>query len=108
MRIKFRGKEFEIDVRKSSGVRGLMFYRRESASALIFNFQSSLHSFFVFFDFLVLWLDGEGNVLDYLIVKPWTFFVDSSVKYSQIVEIPVNRRYFEVVKFIVGERFKKK
>ena len=107
MKIKINNKEFELEVRESNGIRGLMFRFREKSPALLFNANGSLHSLFVFFPFAVLWLDDENNVVDKRIVQPWKFHVDTKTNYSKIIEIPLSRRYKKVINFIVGERFKK-
>lgn len=111
MKINLGGEELEIKV-KYLGVFGqfwgLMFCRRERASALLFNQWGAIHSFFVFFRFLVLWLDEKNNVVEYEVVRPFRLYVNSKEKYSKFVEIPINRRYHSTVKLLVGERFKKK
>jgi len=106
------GKTLEIaNVKLMKGlnnIRGLMFRKKENSPALLFNLKNeSIHSLFVFFDFLVLWLDDKNNVVDWKVVRPWRFHVKSDKEFSKILEIPVNRRYHSIVSFVVGERFKK-
>ncbi len=111
MKIKNGGRELDLDVREVSSfgiIRGLMFRRRKTSPILLFNLRSDLHSFFVFFSFLVLWLDEKNNVVEWKIVKPFSFMINSKTKYSKIIEIPISRRYNSEVTFIVGKRFKKK
>ncbi len=88
--------------------KGLMFSNRDKASALLFNIGGSIHSFFVLYDFLILWLDDNNKIVDWKIVKPFSFYEKTDKKFSKILEIPISRRYFKYVKFVVGERFKKK
>lgn len=88
---------------------GLMFSRREKARALLFEFNKPvrfhLTSMFVFFPFLVLWLDENNKILGKKIVKQWKFIVSSSVKkYSKFLEIPLNDFYRSKVKNIVGQK----
>ncbi|MBI2629348.1 DUF192 domain-containing protein [Candidatus Pacearchaeota archaeon] len=87
---------------------GLMFSEREKAQILLFEMQrpSSIHSFFVFCPFIALWLDDKNRVVEFKIVKPFTFSVISKKKFSKILEIPISRRHYDIVKRIVGERFK--
>ena len=94
------------NVRKCIGVRGLMFRFRET-NAILMHSTGAIHSFFVFFPFLCLWLDKKNNVLDYKVVKPFSLRENSDKKFTKILEIPINRRYHSEVKFIVGETFKK-
>lgn len=88
---------------------GLMFSRRENTKALLFEFKKpvSFHltSLFVFFPFLVVWLDKNNKILGKKIVSPWKFSILSSVKsYSKILEIPLNNFYLSKVKNIVGAK----
>jgi uncharacterized membrane protein (UPF0127 family) len=88
---------------------GLMFQRREKARALLFNFKKpvSFHltSLFVFFPFLVLWMDENNKILEKKIVKPWIFAISPSVKnYKKILEVPLNDFYLRKVKNIVGAK----
>lgn len=90
---------------------GLMFHRREKARSLLFEFRRPvdfhLTSLFVFFPFVVIWMDENEKVLDVKIVKPWKLTVFSTVKrYSKILEIPMNKFYSSQVKNIVDKRFK--
>jgi uncharacterized membrane protein (UPF0127 family) len=89
---------------------GLMFQNREKSQALLFedSKNTSIHSFFVFFNFLILWLNDKNEVLDYKVVKPFSIYEKSPTGFTKIIEIPINRRYHKIVTFIVGERFKKK
>jgi uncharacterized membrane protein (UPF0127 family) len=72
---------------------GLMFKSRESDN-LLFNIGGrwGIHSFFVFFDFLALWLDEKNNVLEYKIVKPFTFSIKPKSKFAKLIEIPLNSK----------------
>ena len=88
---------------------GLMFCRRKNARALLFEFDkpASFHltSFFVFFPFLVLWLDKNNKIIGKKIVKPWEITISSSVKsYYKILEIPLNNFYLSKVKNLVGQK----
>jgi len=81
---------------------GLMFSNRESDN-LLFEFNKSvripLHSFFVFFSFLVIWLDSSNRVLDFKIVKPFYFSVlpCGGVRFNKVIEIPINDKNAEVI-----------
>jgi len=114
LKLKIGGKVVGINGVKnlstSGKFKGLMFSRREKSRALLFEFKkpASIHSFFVFFDFLILWMDNKNNVVEWKIVKPFSWYEKSSRKFTKIIEIPVNQKYHSIVTFIVGERFKKK
>jgi len=119
MIIKIDSKRIEIpNVRKVSElgkIRGLMFRRKEKSNALLFEFKKpskmKIHSFFVFFDFIALWLDKDNNILEKRVVKPWTASVSPSVKYLKLLEVPLNVFYHSKIKeifpnFPSGKRFK--
>jgi len=90
-------------------VRGLMFRRRENAKALLFGFRKKtnlkIHSCFMFFPFLAVWLDKDNKILDKKIIKPWKISISPSVKsYFKLLEIPLNKFYLPKVKNIVGQK----
>ncbi len=107
MKALYKNKKININVKEISGLRkvlGLMMKR--DSEALLFVFKEdkkiSLHSFFVFFDFLVLWLDDKDCVLEWRIVKPFSFSVLPEKNFRKIIEIPLNRRNMHIVDFFVG------
>ncbi len=85
---------------------GLMFSRREKANALLFNFKNPtkirLHSLFVFFDFLVIWLDDKNNILGMKIAKPFQVSISFDKPFHKIIEIPINNKYKKIIGFLVG------
>jgi uncharacterized membrane protein (UPF0127 family) len=110
--IKLKNKKLLVNnVRKAGAFgkfRGLMFRRVEKAPILLFDKSenASIHSFFVFFRFVCVWLDEKNNVVECRIVEPFEYYVKPNVKFSKILEVPINRRYDSIVTFLVGERFK--
>ena len=106
----YRGKKFSFDA-KICGffdrVLGLMFKSRKNAQALLFKFDKSsritIHSLFVFFPFVVVWLDSKGKVIVIKKVKPFTPFISIEKSYSRIIEIPINKKYSNIVKLLVGD-----
>lgn len=96
MKILFRGKIIKVDAKPVSffgGFRGLMFRSRNSDN-LFFDFgtyeRAAIHSFFVFFDFLAVWLDDEFRVVEFQIVKPFVPLIKPKKYATQLIEIPVN------------------
>ena len=109
--LAYKGKKIIINARKCSLIMeavGLMFSRKEKAEALLFDFSGRgeyyLHSFFVFFTFIALWLDGKNKIVELRIVRPFSFGIKPKKRFSKIVEIPINRRYKEIIKKLVGKR----
>jgi|SRR3989338_875979 len=110
--IKLKNKKFLVNnVRKSGAFgkfRGLMFRKLEKAPILLFDNaeNASIHSFFVFFKFVCVWLDEKNNVVECRTVRPFEYYVKPNVKFSKILEVPISRRYNSIVAFLVEERFK--
>jgi len=108
MIINFKGRKVEVGVKRADSfgkVSGLMF-KGSNTSNLLFEFGRknfhSIHSLFVFFPFLAVWLDGN-EVVGCEIVKPFRFSVVPSKKFDRLVEIPLNLRNFGIVKFLVDK-----
>lgn len=89
---------------------GLMFHPK-STQNLLFAFsedsETEFHSLFVFFPFLMLWLDEKKNVIEWRIVEPFSTAIRAGKKFRYVVEIPCNEHNAAVCKLFVGkERFK--
>lgn len=106
----YKNKKVSIKVKKVSElgkISGLMFHRKETQN-LLFHFQGksvsiAIHSWFVFFPFLAVWLDSRQRVIEYKIVKPFTCIIRPSKPFKSLVEIPLNKRNRRVVKTLVGK-----
>src|SRR3972149_4876948 len=87
---------------------GLMFSRREEAKILLFPFEKpsrmAIHSLFVFFPFIAVWLDADGKVMEIRKVRPFSWYVCPKKPYISLVEIPLARKYKKITDGI--ERFK--
>jgi uncharacterized membrane protein (UPF0127 family) len=113
MRIKigFRGKKVSIGAKELSNLgmfRGLMV-RGKNCDNLLFNRKGkwAIHSFFVFFPFLALWLDENNDVIEHKIVKPFSFHVKPERNFVKLVEMPFNDKNKQTIDFLVDrERFK--
>ena len=110
MKINFnyKDKKFSIDAKVCSPLGkaiGLMFSRREKAEILLFDFKNSskeaIHSYFVFFPFIAIWLDNDNKVIDLKVVKPFTIFVRPEKSFHKLIEIPFNKKYDKIVKSLV-------
>ena len=113
--LNFKGKKIVVgDVSECRGIWkyvGLMFSSRENAKILLFRFgkpsRKAIHSIFVFFPFLALWLDSENKVIEAKKVEPFQPIVKPKNKFSRLVEIPLNKQNMEILSIIVDtERFK--
>jgi len=105
IRLKFSGKSIEFEVKRTnffSKIFGLMFRSSETEN-LLFDFSRDcrvkIHSLFVFFSFLIIWLNEDNEVLDYKIVKPFRFSVSSTKKFRKFVEVPISRKNQRIMDF---------
>jgi uncharacterized membrane protein (UPF0127 family) len=102
----YKKRRISIEVKKKSifgKFIGLMFSRRKNAQALLFEFNNnsniSLHSLFVFFPFLALFIDDKNKIVEIINCKPFQFSIKSKKKFSKIIEIPFNEKYNKILKF---------
>ena len=110
MILKYKNKKIGISAKNVSFLgkfTGLMF-RTKNTSNLIFKFNKknllAIHSCFVFFDFLAVWLDDENNVLDFKMVNPFRIHVCSKKPFTKLLEVPINKNNEEIIEFFVGKR----
>lgn len=112
----YKKKKISLDIRVCGFFEkfsGLMFKKRNKAQALLFEFKNQnnikIHSIFVFFPFISIWLDKKGRVLGVRKVMPFRISVSvpGNKNFERLIEIPFNSKYSRIVKFLVGrERFK--
>lgn len=113
MKIYYKNKKIDIDVRDVGlfgRFSGLMFKTKETSN-LLFEFNHdvnmAIHSFFVFFNFLAVWVDEKNKVIEWKIVKPFTVAIKPEKRFRKLVEIPFNNGNSKILRFFVGkERFK--
>ena len=103
--LRYKSKRIFLKVRKCSYLDeafGLMFQKKESTEALMFDFSRrerlALHSLFVFFPFLALWLDDKNKIIEIKEIKPFSFNVFPKKPFSKIVEIPLNKKYIKITR----------
>lgn len=86
--------------------RGLMF-RSKNTQNLFFEFttpkQRAIHSYFVFFPFLALWLDERNRVIDYHVVQPFTSLVKPKEPAKSLLELPFNKKNEQIINFFVDK-----
>ncbi|RMD67651.1 hypothetical protein D6817_00860 [Candidatus Pacearchaeota archaeon] len=79
---------------------GLMFKKR-SSNALLFKFQkgrAAIHSLFVFFPFVAVWLDDKNNVKKVEVVKPFRLCVRGPREACALIEIPLSKRHEKILR----------
>lgn len=106
----------EINVKKTnffSKFSGLMF-KSNKTSNLLFEFDEdvklSIHSCFVFFPFLAIWLDGRNKIIEIKKISPFSLSIRPERAFRKLIELPFNDETMKLMKklsFSVGEkRFK--
>ncbi len=110
IKLKLKRKHIKVNVEKVGGFgkfSGLMFKTREFDN-LLFEFNSerrwSIHSFFVFFSFLAIWIDENNRVLEVRVVKPFTLSIKPKKSFKRLIEAPLNRKNTKIIEFFVGKR----
>ena len=105
--LNYKGKKINLELKQVGffgEAIGLMFCRREKSKALLFSFKKpidfTIHSFFVFFEFIAIWLDEKGKVLEIKKIKPWRVGIKSKLKFTKVIEIPINGRYKNIVRLL--------
>jgi uncharacterized membrane protein (UPF0127 family) len=105
LNLEYKGKKFSVKAKICSEfgkTKGLMFVRRKKAESLLFGFKEpvdmAIHSFFVFFPFLAIWLNEKNEIIEFQIVKPFESYVLPKVKYYKLIEIPFNEKYLNIKK----------
>ena len=104
--IKHKKKRIKLSAEKCGIFRkfsGLMFSRRNKAKILSFEFENEqkimIHSFFVFYPFIAVWLDNKNKVLDLKIIQPFTPCISHKGLAIRLVEIPINKSNKKIIKF---------
>jgi len=107
--VNYKGKNISLNVKGTSYFTrgsGLMFKNRRTDN-LLFDFKNEkrhiIHSYFVFFPFLAVWLDGENKVVETKVVEPFRLSVKPKSKFKRLIEIPLNEENKEIINFFVGD-----
>jgi len=107
--LKYKKKKIKIpDVYKVPKIKegiGLMFHRRENCPAMLFEFKKpvkmKIHSFFVFFPFVGVWLDEGNKIIEMKIIRPWKISISPKKQFNKLLEIPVNKKYRREIMLLV-------
>jgi len=110
IKLNFNKKNIKINLKVCNWFEtfwGLMFSKKEKAQALLFNFEKPvrlrIHSLFVFFPFVALWLDRKDNIIGKKIIKPFRLSIFPKKSFCKLIEIPINKKYISVIKLLVGD-----
>lgn len=93
-----------VRVKEAKGLKrflGLMF-RSKDTENLVFNFKEptdqAIHSYFVFFPFVALWLDEKNRIMESRMIGTFKENIRPKSKFCRLVEIPLNRKNVEILK----------
>ena len=97
----YRGKRIFLNVKKCNFLQkiiGLMFKRKNKAKALLFELKKpiAIHSCFVFFPFIAIWLK-DNKIVDIRKISPFTLHIKPKKYFNKIIEIPINNNYKKVL-----------
>ncbi|MBS3076469.1 DUF192 domain-containing protein [Candidatus Pacearchaeota archaeon] len=108
--INYKNRKIKLEAKNCNWLKkisGLMFCRRRKAEALLFEFpkntRMAIHSWFVFFPFMAVWLDDKNEIIEKKIVNPFRFSIRPNKKYVSLVEIPLNDKYKSIWEFLCSE-----
>ena len=105
MKIKYKNKVLFIKVKTSNffgQLFGLMFRSRNTKN-LFFERAIPIHSFFVFFSFLAIWLRND-RLIKAQIVKPFTLSVYPPKNATALLELPIKKKNAKIIKLFVGKK----
>ena len=110
--IKNKSRKIKIkDIKKISEIEkiiGMMFHSKENCPAMLFQFKKQtnipIHSLFVFFPFIAVWLDNKNNIVDIKKIKPFKLSIKSNEPFYKLLEIPFNKKYSKEIKIIFKNR----
>lgn len=106
-KITYNKKVYEFPVEKCSSwkiYKGLMF-SKNSKPLLIEIKNRAIHSIFVFFPFLAIWLNDKNKILDCKLIHPFTPYIISKSNFSKIIEIPYKSEYKKIIDKILDNKF---
>lgn len=106
IRLSYKNKKFNLNLKKvGRGSTGLIFRIRSRAKALLFEFNKptniEMSSLLVFFPFVIIWLDDKDKIIECRLIKPFTLTVRQKIKFTKLIEIPINQKYREVISLLV-------
>lgn len=110
MIIKHQNQKINIPVKKVfyfGKIFGLMF-KNKGTKNLLFEFknesQMRIHSFFVFFPFLTIWVDKKNNIIEFKFVKPFNPSIKPKKSFQKLIEVPLNSKNKKIINYFVGKR----
>ena len=104
----YQNKKIKINLKKCNFIQkilGLTFTSKEKARALLFELKKpiAIHSYFVFFPFIAVWLN-KNKVVEIKKIKPFTLHIKPKKYFNKIIEIPINKKYKKIIEKLNGPR----
>ncbi len=108
--IEYKGEKLKLDAEDCNllqKITGLMFSRREKARILLFKFRKEqkikIHSVFVFYPFIAIWLDDKNRVIGINLVKPFKLSISPKQPAFSLVEIPLNKKNKKIAESLITD-----
>lgn len=104
MKITLNKKTIDVPLRRLSlfgKIKGLMFSR--SSQILFFANTNRIHSLFVFFSFLAVWLNDKNEIIEITMVKPFRLDVKPRKFATNLIEIPIVEDNNKIIELLVGK-----
>jgi len=108
--LKYKNERIKLEVKPVSGIgkfTGLMFSKREKTDALLFDFKkpvkTSIHSFFVFYPFIAIWIDENNKIVKIRKILPFKLNEKPEKPFAKLIEIPINEKYREIDELLFGK-----
>ena len=109
MIIKYKNKKIDVRVKRVSSFGkfiGLMF-KSKNTENLLFDLENdvkmAIHSYFVFFPFLAVWVNDKNEVQEWKVVEPFISIIKPKKSFRKLVEIPFNSANIGIIDFFVGK-----
>jgi uncharacterized membrane protein (UPF0127 family) len=109
--LRYKNKKFGVEnikrIKSRWGMAWGLMFKPENTNALLFEFEKptrmGIHSFFVFFPFIAVWLDDKNKIVEQKIVQPFTPSIKPAREFVKLLEIPLNNNYSTAIKILVGK-----
>ena len=107
IKLTYKGKKFELNLKVCGKWNFGLILRTRKTKPLLFDFKkmtnAQMSSLWVFFPFVIVWLDDKDKIIEARIIEPFTFTVRQEKKFKKLIEIPINSKNREIAEILVGK-----
>ena len=108
---KNKGKNRNIKIKNVKRIKGIigkgtgLMFKSSNTDALLFEFnkpiKEGIHSLFVFFPFVAVWLDDKNRIIEKRVILPFTLLAKPKKEFKKLLEIPINSKYSKVTSILI-------